>query len=137
MNGPLVRATWFMFNLFSRHYPNWTGQAENFRLEMRPSQGSTNLLVHLIVLDYCQSLEPCSSSPSRRETPHPPGLTLQTAYNKYDEQFWIWNPNRHRKVSNIQEFCPIMSLGSNFEKTSPSLCCDITLHRAVQFYLSS
>jgi len=36
------------------------------------------------------------SSPSRRETPHPPGLTLQTAYNKYDEQFWIWNPNRHR-----------------------------------------
>ena len=42
----------FLFNLFSRHYPNWTGQAENFRLEMRPSQGSSNLRVHLIVLEY-------------------------------------------------------------------------------------
>ena len=42
----------FLFNLFSRHYPNWTGHAENFRLEMRPSQGSSNLRAYLIVLEY-------------------------------------------------------------------------------------
>ena len=29
-------------------------------------------------------------SPCRRETPHPPGLTLQKSYNAQGEQFWIW-----------------------------------------------
>ena len=30
------------------------------------------------------------ASPCRRETPHPPGLTLQKSYNAQGEQFWIW-----------------------------------------------
>ena len=52
LKGTLVRPLLLCLNLLSRHYPNWTGQAENFRLEMRPSQGSPNLLVHQILSEY-------------------------------------------------------------------------------------
>ena len=36
---------------FWRHYPNWTGQAENFRLEMRPSQGFPKEIVDSFASD--------------------------------------------------------------------------------------
>merc|ERR1711892_860886 len=79
------------------HYRDWS-QYGPHRAEMRPS------------------------SPSRRDTPHPPGLSIQRAYNKYDEVFWIWNPNTQRLRNRYEMTLPhIEAVNFTCRHNAPSL----------------
>ncbi|CAG5081901.1 Oidioi.mRNA.OKI2018_I69.PAR.g9988.t1.cds [Oikopleura dioica] len=65
------------------------------------------------------------NSPTRRDAPHPPGMSIQRPYNSGNETFWIWNPPRRR----IQERLP--SPIRLYERVRNYGNRDISLHSSV------